>query len=477
MGGRRTNALGDQMYKYKHVTTVDADIDSTFDWFEHEGSFRRLMPPWEVAEEVRADESLEVGSQRVFRFPAPGAPFVKMTWVAEHTAYNPPHHFADKMVKGPFWHWTHNHNLSEVDGKTEVVDDVTYQVPFGVFGNLADTLLGGMLVKRRLSRMFKARELRLQRDLKRHSDFSHLPRKRILVAGSSGMIGTQLVAFLDTGGHDVWRLVRRTLKPGANEIRWNPENNELDPSLLSGFDVIIHLGGEPIGEKRWSTKRKQEIMDSRVNSTRLLSEAIASLDEKPESFILASAIGWYGDRGNEELNESSEIGEGFLSDVCKEWESAASTAEEAGVRMVYLRTGIVLAATGGALGKMLLPFKMGGGGPMGGGKQWMSWISLDDQIYAMNHLIMEESSQGVYNVTAPYPVRQRRFAKLLGSVLRRPAFIPLPRFMIKILFGEMGERLTLDSQRVLPDRLIDEGYKFVHENLEDGLRDSLGMWK
>ena len=462
------------MYKYKHVTTVDADIDSTFKWFEHEGSFRRLMPPWEVAEEVRADETLNVGSQRVFRFPM--GP-LKMTWVAEHTAYNPPHHFADKMVKGPFWHWTHNHNLSEVDGKTEVIDDVTYQVPFGALGNLADTVLGGMLVKSRLPRMFKARELRLQRDLERHSHFSHLPRKKILVAGSSGMIGTQLVAFLDTGGHDVWRLVRRTLNPGANVIRWDPDNGDFDPNLLSGFDVIIHLGGEPIGEKRWNDKRKQMIRDSRVKSTKLLTDAIVSLDKKPESFILASAIGWYGDRGNEELTETSEIGQGFLPDVCREWESAASAAEEAGVRTIFLRTGIVLAATGGALGKMLLPFKMGAGGPMAGGKQWMSWISLDDQIYAMNHLMMEGSSKGVYNVTAPYPVRQRRFAKLLGKVLRRPAFIPLPKFAIKLMFGEMGERLTLDSQRVLPDRLLAEGYKFVHENLDDGLRDSLGMWK
>ena len=381
------------------------------------------------------------------------------------------------MVKGPFWHWTHNHNLSEVDGKTEVIDDVTYQVPFGALGNLADTVLGGMLVKSRLSRMFKARELRLQRDLERHSHFSHLPRKKILVAGSSGMIGTQLVAFLDTGGHDVWRLVRRTLNPGANEIRWDPDNGDFDPNLLSGFDVIIHLGGEPIGEKRWNDKRKQMIRDSRVKSTKLLTDAIVSLDKKPESFILASAIGWYGDRGNEELTETSEIGQGFLPDVCREWESAASAAEEAGVRTIFLRTGIVLAATGGALGKMLLPFKMGAGGPMAGGKQWMSWISLDDQIYAMNHLMMEGSSKGVYNVTAPYPVRQRRFAKLLGKVLRRPAFIPLPKFAIKLMFGEMGERLTLDSQRVLPDRLLAEGYKFVHENLDDGLRDSLGMWK
>ena len=176
-----------------------------------------------------------------------------------------------------------------------------------------------------------------------------------------------------------------------------------NPNLLSGFDVIIHLGGEGIGDKRWSVKRKKAIKDSRVDSTKLLSDAIASLDEKLEAFILASAIGWYGDRGDEELNETSEIGDGFLPDVCKEWGSAASAVEEAGVRTVYLRTGIVLAATGGALGKMLLPFKMGGGGPMGGGKQWMSWISLDDQIYAMNHLMMEESSRVGIQHYCPIP--------------------------------------------------------------------------
>ena len=375
------------MYKYNHTTTVEADIESTFAWFEHEGSFRRLMPPWEVAEEVRADESLEVGSQRVFKFPM--GP-LKMTWIAEHTAYNPPHHFADTMVKGPFWSWNHNHDLKESNGTTTVEDEVTYQVPFGPLGNLADRVLGGMLVKSRLTRMFRARELRLQRDLEQHSKFSHLPRKRILVAGSSGMIGTQLVAFLDTGGHEVWRLVRRQPKQGANEIRWDPSNGEIEASELEGFDVVIHLGGEGIGDKRWNKKRKKAIRDSRVNSTTLLSNTIASLEKKPEVFVLASAIGWYGNRGDEELTEKSASGKGFLPDVCNEWEAAAEAIEDAGIRTAYLRSGIVLAATGGALGKMLLPFKLGAGGPMGGGKQWMSWISLDDQIYAIHHLVLNE---------------------------------------------------------------------------------------
>ena len=462
------------MYKYEHTTVVESNIEATFEWFEHEGSFRRLMPPSEVAEEVRAAETLEVGSQRIFRFPMG---LMKMTWIAEHTAYDPPHHFVDKMVKGPFWRWHHNHDLSEVNGVTTVTDEVTYQVPFGPLGNLVDRILGGALVRSRITRMFTARELRLQRDLEQHGRYASQQRKKVLVAGSSGCIGTQLVAFLDTGGHNVWRLVRRPAKQGAKELEWYPERGELDSSILEGFDVVIHLGGVGIGDKRWNKRRKHMIRDSRVNSTKLLANAISSLENKPECFMLASAVGWYGDRADEELTEESSHGEGFLPDVCKEWEAAASAVEGAGIRTVFIRTGIVLSATAGALGKMLLPFKLGAGGPIGGGKQWMSWISLDDEIYAINHLMMNADSKGVYNLTSPNPVIQKGFAKTLGKVLRRPAFAPLPKFIVKILFGEMGEKLTLESQRALPNRLTAEGYQFVHEDLELGLRDTLGLWK
>ncbi len=462
------------MYKYEHNTVVESNIETTFDWFEHEGSFRRLMPPWEVAEEVKADETLEVGSQRIFRFPM--GP-MKMTWVAEHTAYDPPHHFADKMVKGPFWRWHHDHNLSEDNGVTTVTDEVSYQVPFGPLGNLVDRILGGALVRSRITRMFRARELRLQGDLQQHGKFANQSRKKVLIAGSSGCIGTQLVAFLDTGGHEVWRLVRRPAKVDSQELEWYPEKGEIDASILEGFDVIIHLGGVGIGDKRWNKRRKQMIRDSRVNSTKLLADAISSLENKPECLMLASAVGWYGDRGDEQLTEDSTPGEGFLPDICREWEDAASTVEELGVRTVFLRTGIVLTATAGALGKMLFPFKMGAGGPIGNGKQWMSWISLDDEIYAINHLMMNDDSKGVYNLSSPNPVEQKKFAKTLGRVLRRPAFAPLPKFVVKILFGEMGEKLTLESQRVLPTKLTAEGYQFVHEDLESGLRDTLGLWK
>ena len=325
--------------------------------------------------------------------------------------------------------------------------------------------------------MFTARELRLQRDMAQHAKFSEVKRKRILVAGSSGMIGTQLVAFLDTGGHDVWRLVRRPAKDDSKELQWDPAAGVLDESILEGFDAIIHLGGEGIGDKRWSKKRKKMVRDSRVDSTALLSSAISKLNQKPEVFILASAIGWYGDRGDEELDEGSGAGEGFLPSICKEWEAAARPASDSGARTVFLRSGIVLSGTGGALGKMLLPFKIGAGGPMAGGKQWMSWISLDDEIYAIHHLLMSSESHGVYNLTAPNPSRQKGFAKTLGRGLRRPAFAPLPGFIVRILFGEMGVTLTLESQKVMPNRLMEEGYEFLHPNLEEALTDTLGSWR
>ena len=467
---------------YKHETKVNADIESTFDWFEHEGSFRRLMPPWEVAEEVRADESLEVGSQRVFRFPAPGAPFFKMTWVAEHTGYEKPNgkkkaYFADTMVKGPFWKWDHDHYLTEVDGITTVVDDVTYSVPFGPLGMLVDKILGGSLVTGRISSMFNAREFRLVRDMENHNKFNHLKRKKILVAGSSGLIGTQLVAFLDTGNHDVWKLVRRKADSNKKEISWNPSEGKIDSSEIEGFDVVIHLGGVGIGDKRWSKKRKAAIRDSRVDSTTLLSNTLARLENKPELFMVASAIGYYGNRGDEIVDENTSIGDDFLTEICEKWENSADSARKAGIRTIHTRTGIVMSAVGGALGKMLLPAKMGGGGPIGGGKQWMSWISMDDQIYAMYHLMMSEDTEGAYNLTAPNPVRQKMFAKTLGKVLRRPAFAPLPGFVMRIMFGEMGVKLTLDSQRVMPKRLQESGYEFVHEELEPALRDSLGKWR
>ena len=455
---------------FEHRTEVENSIEEAFAWHERKGAFRRLMPPWELAEEVRADDNLREGAQRIFRFPM--GP-VKMSWVAQHTGYNPPHSFEDVMLKGPFKSWHHTHNFENTsDGKVMIHDKVKYKLPMGFLGKI----VAGRMINKRLKRMFTARELRLERDLKRHADFSHIERKKILVAGSSGLIGRQLVAFLDTGGHDVWRLVRRTPKSNEKEISWSPDKGEIDAQQLEGFDAIIHLGGAGIGDKRWSKKRLKLIEESRTISTTLLAETIAKLNNKPESFIVSSAVGWYGERGDEELDEHSTPGEGFLPTTCANWEQSCQTARDAGVRTINLRTGIVLDATGGALGKMLLPAKLGAGGPIGFGKQWYSWISMDDQIYATHHLIMNDQCEGAYNLTAPNPVRQKQFAKVLGKVLKRPAFIPTPPFGIWVLFGKMGVALTTESTKVVPSKLIESGYNFQHENLEPALRDCLGLW-
>jgi len=459
-----------EQMKFEYETHLDPPRRDVFDWFEHKGSFRRLMPPWEVAEEVRADDTLEDGAQRVFRFPM--GP-IKMTWVAEHLGYEPPEKFEDIMRKGPFSSWHHVHRFIEKDGSTIVHDEVNYRLPMGILGRI----FGSRNVRNRLNRMFRARELRLIRDLQRHSDFREMPRKRILLAGASGLIGRQLSAFLDTGGHEIWRLVRRPPRDNTNEIEWNPSKGEIDSKSVEGFDIVIHLGGAGIGDRRWTKKRKALIKQSRIESTGLLAETLAALTDKPDVFLVASAIGWYGNRGDETLTESSHVGEGFLPDTCVAWESSAEPARAAGIRTIHTRTGVVLDACGGALQKMLLPAKMGAGGPIGFGRQWFSWISMDDEIYAIHHLIMSPDSEGVYNLTSPQPIQQKFFAKALGRVLRRPAFIPTPPLAIWFLYGRMGVSLTTESQRVMPERLIHSGYRFEHSNAEDALRDALGKWK
>ncbi|HJM66117.1 MAG TPA: TIGR01777 family oxidoreductase, partial [Candidatus Thalassarchaeaceae archaeon] len=380
--------------------------------------------------------------------------------------------FADRMIRGPFKRWEHTHRLKEENGTTIVRDEVSYDVPFGFLGRL----FGSRYVRTMVTRMFTSREISLIRDIKRHQSFSHLPRKKILISGASGLIGSQLMPFLDTGGHEIIQLVRR--KPTNDcERFWDPQKEDLDPSLFDGIDAVIHLGGVGIGDKRWSKKRKAAILDSRRDSVTLLAKTMASLVNKPEVFIVASAIGIYGNRGDENIDENSGNGEGFLTDTALIWESSADAARAAGIRTIHLRSGIVLTPQGGALGRMLFPFKMGAGGPIGSGKQWMSWISMDDHIAAVQHLMMTSECEGAYNLTAPNPVRQKMFAKTLGRVLRRPSFAPLPGFILRILFGELARPLLLEGQKVHPTRLIDAGFEFEHLNLEDALRDALGKWK
>ena len=293
---------------------------------------------------------------------------------------------------------------------------------------------------------------------------------RIAVSGASGLIGSALVPALEAAGHDVVRLIRGR-QAGQGELAWDPDVGAIDAAALAGIDGAVHLSGATIG-RRWTAARKTEILDSRVRSTRLLAETLASLDPHPAVLVCAGGIGIYGDRGDEILTEESELGTGFLADVARAQEAAAEPARDAGIRVVGFRQGIVLSARGGALQKMLTPFKLGLGGRVGSGKQWWSWVSLDDVIAAYRPAI-EDDLAGAFNLTSPNPVTSRQFTTALGRALGRPTVLPVPALAVKTLFGEMGEATLLEGQRALPARLLDAGFVFEYPEIDSALARAL----
>jgi uncharacterized protein len=294
---------------------------------------------------------------------------------------------------------------------------------------------------------------------------------KVAVTGATGLIGTALRESLVADGHHVLALTRRAKLPPVETLTWDVDNGRFDASGLEGIDAVVHLAGEPIAQ-RWNESRKRAIKDSRVKSTRLLVEGLKSLEKRPRVFVCASAIGFYGNRGDEELVETSPPGEGFLPETCQEWEHAAMEAMGLGVRTAVLRTGIVLSTRGGALAKMLLPFRLGAGGPVGSGDQWMSWIHIDDHVGAVRFILDKDDLMAAVNATAPHPARNRDFGRALGRTLSRPAFMPAPAFAMKIAFGEMAT-LLLEGQRVLPRKLLDTGYRFRFPELGPALSDLL----
>ncbi|MFG0316234.1 MAG: TIGR01777 family oxidoreductase [Planctomycetota bacterium JB042] len=296
---------------------------------------------------------------------------------------------------------------------------------------------------------------------------------KVLVSGASGLVGRGLVRGLEADGHEVSRLVRRAPK-GPAEIEWDPGAGSLDPDALGGFDVVVHLAGENIAGGRWSDERKARIRDSRVDGTRLLVERLLAAEPRPRAFVGASAIGYYGDRGDTVCDESTPPGDGFLPDVCVAWEEAARPLADASVRVAHLRIGIVLSEKGGALKAMLLPFRLGVAGRLGPGTQWMSWIGYDDLIAALRFVIERDDASGAYNAVAPHPVTNAEYTKTLGRVLGRPTILPAPAFLIRLALGEMADALLLASTRVVPERLTAAGFAFERPALEAALRAELG---
>jgi hypothetical protein len=410
---------------------------------------------------------------------------LRQRWIAEHQGFLMPKagqgdataefwQFQDVQVQGPFAHWIHTHKV-EADGNNAcyLEDRIEYALPWGRIGDW----IGNPIVISKLKRLFTYRHRVTANDAAYQSGPKGDRVMKILVTGSTGFMGSALVPFLTTSGHQVSRLFRSKSKKFhgmESAISWNPEAGVLDLASLEGFDAVIHLAGESIAGGRWSSQRKTQILESRSKGTRLLSETLSRLSHPPKVLISASAIGYYGDRGEERLNEQSSPGSDFLAKVCQEWEKASTAASDAGIRVLNLRFGIVLSTTGGALQRMVTPFRLGVGGIIGNGSQFMSWIALDELLGVIQHTLVTDQLRGPINVASPNPVTNREFTKTLGRILGRPTILPMPAFAAKLAFGEMAEALLLSSQRIEPQRLLQTGYSFRFPELEGALRYLLG---
>lgn len=444
------------MPDYVRRSPLPVSAETAFAWHTRPGALERLVPPWQRVEVLQA-EPLAEGSRTVLRLGL--GPF-RTRWVARHRDVVPPRGFTDEQVSGPFRRWVHAHHfLPEGDTRCALEDRVDWDPPLGVPAAALD---------RAIDRAFAFRHLRLSEDLVRHRARS-LPPQRIAITGATGLIGSALVPFLTTAGHRVDRIVRH----GGPGIAWDPVAGRLDAAALDGVDAVVHLAGENIGAGRWTAARKRAIVDSRVRGTDLLVRTLAALPRPPRVLVAASAIGFYGADARV-ADESAPSGAGFLAEVVRAWEGALRPAEEAGIRVVRVRAGVVLSVRGGMLARVRLPFSAGLGGPIGSGEQPLSWIALDDLLDVFLLAVTDSNLAGPLNAVAPDPTTNRGFTATLARVLRRPAVVPLPSFVVRAVFGEMGEELLLSGQAVLPARLQALKFQWRAPALEQALARELG---
>lgn len=444
-----------------YTSVIDAPRAEVFAWHTRPGAFHRLSPPWQPMRLVAEADSLADGRARL---ALPGG----LRWVAQHQAdaYDSPRRFVDQVAADGLAslpvrmaiRWRHTHEFEEVDEhSTQVIDRVKTPIP--AFA---------------LRTMFAYRHRQLADDIAAHRQAAErgLGPTTVAVTGSSGLVGSALTAFLSTGGHRVIRLVRQPARTPV-ERQWNPADP--DPQLFAGVDAVIHLAGASIAG-RFTGAHRRAIRESRIAPTRRLAELIARTDERPAVLLCASAIGYYGyDRGDEPLTEDGDRGEGFLADVVADWEDATAPAEQAGVRVARVRTGIVQSPRGGTL-RLLRPlFSAGLGGPIGDGQQWLSWIGVDDLVDIYHRGLWDTTLSGPVNAVAPEPVRNTDYTRVLAEVLHRPAVLPVPSLGPRLLLGDQGAReLACASQNVIPALLQQAGHRFRHPELDQALRHLLG---
>ncbi len=439
-----------------------------FAWHERTGAFYRLTPPW-VSVKIPG-KHVPIANGQVSELILKLGPFA-IKWKLVYRDYIPNEQFRDVMSSGPFAYWNHLHRVESIEStKSYMIDHVEYALPFGKFGRL----LGRKWIRQFLAKMFEYRHRILTGDIADILKYGNFKPLRILITGSSGVIGSALKPYLTAMGHQVICLVRENPDPNSDRILWDPENDFIDTKYLEDLDAVVHLAGENLNGKRWNKQYKKKIYNSRVNGTKLLVATLAQLKHPPKVLIAASAIGFYGDTAGEVVTEESPAGSGFLPNLAKDWELQTEQANALGIRVVNLRFGVVLTPAGDALAKMLLPFQMGLGGTVGFGKQSLSWVAIDDVLGAVYHGIQCEQLEGPVNVVTPEPCTNQKLTKTLGVVLKRPTLFWIPKVILRILYGEVVNETLFPSTRAQPVKLQNTGYTFRFPNLEPALRHMLG---
>lgn len=441
-------------------TRFSVSAGELFAWHRAPGALERLTPPWESVTIIEQQPIAE-GSKTVFRLKTWPLSF---RWVAKHVDFTENSCFTDVQVKGPFSSWRHTHRFIPETGTTCVLEDsIEYRMKFH---SLAMPI-AGRFVRKRLERMFEYRHRITLEDTARVKQGKPLD---ILITGARGLVGSSLVPYLSTRGHRITRLARDS---AGGDAYWDPVRGIIRCSF-DRTDAVIHLAGEPIGDGVWTRAKMRAIMQSRVAGTRLLAETLSSLERPPALLVCASAVGYYGDRGDALLSEDDAPGTGFIAGVCREWERAARPAVDRGIRVVFLRIGVALHPGGGALRRLLAPARLGLGGFLGDGAQYTSWISMEDLVGAIEHILLRPGLRGPVNIVAPGPARNRDLVRTLARVLGRPALFGLPAWAVRLAFGRMGREVLLASARVSSRKLEESGYRFRHRDLESALRYLLG---